>query len=70
MTRAWNCWVITSEDIDVAAEWMGKSPDKLRPEDYDTIVERFIKGLQKRIPDWPDLLEDAINSVEGKRCCV
>jgi hypothetical protein len=59
----WICWVLSKNDIDVAAKRAGVKSKKLTEDDYEAIARTFIKGLEWANEAWADILEDAIKEI-------
>jgi len=44
-TEKWICWTLSKEDMDKAAERLGKNQEKLTEMDYEEIIRHFKSGL-------------------------
>ena len=56
----WICWILSKEDIDMAAERIKSVKGKLSKEKYDDIARNFKKGFELANEDWGMILDEAI----------
>lgn len=61
----WECWVLTKDDIDLAAEKLGITPERITEEAYEDIAMCFAKGFEASLPDWEPILECAVEAIVG-----
>jgi len=64
-TGRWECWVLTRDDIEEAAERMGVNPESLTEDKLEDIALCFKKGFEASLPDWEPILECAVEAVMG-----
>ena len=64
--REWECWTLSTADIEAVAERIGRDPAELSEADIDEIVRLFKSGLVWATEDWEEVLAEAIVLTKGE----
>jgi len=65
--QRWECWTLSYEDIQEAAQESEIDLSKLDQDDLDEVVRRFTSGLEFALEDWLEVLKEALELVWGEK---
>ena len=65
--KKWECWTLSYEDIQEAAQKLEIDLSVLDQKDLDEVVRRFTSGLEFVLEDWLEILKEALELVWEER---
>lgn len=64
MSKTWECWTLSIEDIEKIAKETGRDIKEFSEEDLNEIARKFKKGIEWSVYDaWEGILKEAIEDV-------
>jgi len=61
--KEWECWTLSYEDIQEAAQEQEIDLSSFDREDLDEVARRFTSGLEFALEDWLEILKEALELV-------
>ncbi len=65
--KQWECWTLSHDDIQEAAQELEIDLSVLDQKDLDEIARRFTSGLEFVLKDWLEILKEALELVWNEK---